>query len=256
MNTNEHSEREWKVLPLSAEILHLDDELLRAVLVAIRANVRAALATKQPSVEDCIKQLVIALVSSKGWLHAYADATVRDAIDRVQPSAVPADADILDVLNGWQSATYGWSGGEAERLQAKADHDAECVRRLRKVFAAAPQPPAEQAPAAHMAKVGEPVALIQNDDLNELMHCNGMTLWAENPRIYAPEDSEGVPAPVGYVPVFRAPPDTLAVLKQLLEVVEDLQEWDTATQGDIVVYSPEVIDAAHAHIDAVEKRHG
>lgn len=253
MNTNEHSEREWKVLPLSAEILHLDDELLRAVLVAIRANVRAALATKQPSVEDCIKQLVIALVSSKGWQHAYADAIIRDAIDRKhleQNCAVPAGYALvpLEILDRFP-----------EINPSNYDHDDACALNawgVELVLSAEPQPPAEQAPAAHMAKVGEPVALIQNDDLNELMHCNGMTLWAENPRIYAPEDSEGVPAPVGYVPVFRAPPDTLAVLKQLLEVVEDLQEWDTATQGDIVVYSPEVIDAAHAHIDAVEKRHG
>ena len=39
-------EREWSVLPLSAEILHLDDDMLRAVLAEIRANVRAALASK------------------------------------------------------------------------------------------------------------------------------------------------------------------------------------------------------------------
>lgn len=180
MNTNEHSEREWKVLPLSAEILHLDDELLRAVLVAIRANVRAALATKQPSVEDCIKQLVVALMESKGWLGGYADAIIRDAIDRKhleQPRAVPAGFTLDQLADACIQAEIPDSKFESLCIALES---------------AAPQPPA----------------------------------------------------------------DTLAVLKQLLEVVEDLQEWDTATQGDIVVYSPEVIDAAHAHIDAVEKRHG
>jgi hypothetical protein len=34
----------WKILPLSAEILHLDEEMFQAVLTEIRANVRAALA--------------------------------------------------------------------------------------------------------------------------------------------------------------------------------------------------------------------
>jgi len=39
---------EWPVLPLSAEILHLDDDMLKAVLVEIRANVRAAVQAAQP----------------------------------------------------------------------------------------------------------------------------------------------------------------------------------------------------------------
>ena len=37
------------------------------------------------SVEDCIDALVRALVESKGWLRDYADAIVRDAVDRVAP---------------------------------------------------------------------------------------------------------------------------------------------------------------------------
>lgn len=39
---SEAGKEEWAVLPLSAEILHLDDEMLRSVLIEIRANVRAA----------------------------------------------------------------------------------------------------------------------------------------------------------------------------------------------------------------------
>lgn len=37
----------------------------------------------QPTVEQAIVHLVEALAQSKGWLHAYADARVRDAIDSV-----------------------------------------------------------------------------------------------------------------------------------------------------------------------------
>lgn len=35
-----------------------------------------------PAVEEAIKALVEALCSSKGWTHGYADAIIRDAIDR------------------------------------------------------------------------------------------------------------------------------------------------------------------------------
>lgn len=51
------------------------------------------------------------------------------------------DAAIIEHINGWASATYGWTGGEAERLKAKADHDAECVRRIRAALETASQPP-------------------------------------------------------------------------------------------------------------------
>ena len=51
---------EWPVLPLSAEILHLDDDMLKAVLVEIRANVRAAAQAAQPEAVS-IKVLEIAL---------------------------------------------------------------------------------------------------------------------------------------------------------------------------------------------------
>ena len=37
----------------------------------------------KPSIEDAIIALVDALVSDKGWMRAYANAIVRDAIDRV-----------------------------------------------------------------------------------------------------------------------------------------------------------------------------
>lgn len=36
----------------------------------------------EPTVEDSIKQLVRALVMSKGWMTSYADSIVRDAIER------------------------------------------------------------------------------------------------------------------------------------------------------------------------------
>lgn len=47
------------------------------------------------SVESCIVALVAALQQSKGWMHGYADAIVRDAVDRVQPAGT--DKDFLTV---------------------------------------------------------------------------------------------------------------------------------------------------------------
>jgi hypothetical protein len=38
--------------------------------------------TDMPDTERCIRNLVIALVESKGWMRSYADAIIRDAIDR------------------------------------------------------------------------------------------------------------------------------------------------------------------------------
>ena len=54
------------------------------------------------------------------------------------------------------------------------------------------------------APMPEPVALMALDDINELMHCNGMSVFVENPRIYPPY-CEGEPL-VGFVPLYFAPP--------------------------------------------------
>ena len=53
-------------------------------------------AAPEPTVEQSISALVDALVRSKGWLHAYADSIIRDAIDRApQRSRGPAPWDAI-----------------------------------------------------------------------------------------------------------------------------------------------------------------
>ena len=55
----------------------------------------------KPSIEDAIIALVDALVSDKGWMRAYANAIVRDAIDRVdRPYVTLTDADISAIRRG------------------------------------------------------------------------------------------------------------------------------------------------------------
>lgn len=49
----------------------------------------------------------------------------------------------------------------------------------------------------------EPVALMALHDINELMHCNGMSVFVENPRIYPPY-CEGEPL-AGFVPLYATP---------------------------------------------------
>lgn len=46
-----------------------------------------------PYTERCIQNLVVALVVSKGWMHSYADAIIRDAIDRVHLTVTAITAD-------------------------------------------------------------------------------------------------------------------------------------------------------------------
>ena len=56
----------------------------------------APAAAPEPTVEQSISALVDALVRSKGWLHAYADSIIRDAIDRApQRSRGPAPWDAI-----------------------------------------------------------------------------------------------------------------------------------------------------------------
>jgi hypothetical protein len=51
----------------------------------------------EPSVESCITALVSALQHSKGWLHDYADAVVRDAIDRRHLEGGPAHRSLYEL---------------------------------------------------------------------------------------------------------------------------------------------------------------
>jgi hypothetical protein len=45
--------------------------------------------TAAPTIEEAIASLKIALRDSKGWTMDYADAIIRDAIDRVPAPCVP-----------------------------------------------------------------------------------------------------------------------------------------------------------------------
>ena len=105
-----------------------------------------------PSVEDCTVALVRALQDEKGWLHDYADAIVRDAIERkhlersdaesalkardAEIERVRGDAERLDWLDGLNRAlnkqngtTYQWKlvlSPNVVRLMA-GRHDNGCI---------------------------------------------------------------------------------------------------------------------------------
>ena len=69
----------------------------------MQAYARAAVAAEREeraiSIEAAIIALVDALVSDKGWMRAYANAIVRDAIDRVDRPYVPlTDSEMFNVV--------------------------------------------------------------------------------------------------------------------------------------------------------------
>ena len=68
----------------------------------------ASFAHGMPSVEDCIVALVRALQDEKGWLHDYADAIVRDAIERKHLERT--DKDCLTVV------AWAYYDGERENF--------------------------------------------------------------------------------------------------------------------------------------------
>ena len=84
----------------------------------------------KPSIEDAIIALVDALVSDKGWMRAYANAIVRDAIDRVDRPYVPlTDAELNDVVRN----EVGFYSGKDEFNILDGDQ----VRRIARAAAAA-----------------------------------------------------------------------------------------------------------------------
>lgn len=56
-----------------------------AVLQGLLAQPSVEPDANMPDTERCINNLVTALIHSKGWMRSYADAIIRDAIDRVAP---------------------------------------------------------------------------------------------------------------------------------------------------------------------------
>lgn len=96
--------------------------------------------------------------------------------------------------------------------------------------------------SALAAPMPEPVALMALDDINELMHCNGMSVFVENPRIYPPY-CEGEPL-VGFVPLYFAPPAAPAVPltdKQINNIADALLD----NGGCTVLTLARAIEQAH-----------
>lgn len=59
----------------------------------------------------------------------------RAAEEHYEVKPQPTDNQVLDVLEGWQSATFGWQGDDPDgQKKARVAHDLECVRRLRALF--------------------------------------------------------------------------------------------------------------------------
>lgn len=52
----------------------------------------------------------------------------------------------------------------------------------------------------------EPVAYIKAAELEELKHCNGMSLWAENAAVHTDDSISKQLLPSGHVPVYTTPP--------------------------------------------------
>jgi hypothetical protein len=48
----------------------------------------------------------------------------------------------------------------------------------------------------------EPVAYVHADELEELSHCNGMSVWAENALIHTDESITKQLIPSGYMPLY------------------------------------------------------
>ncbi len=52
---------------------------------------------------------------------------------------------------------------------------------------------------------GEPVAYVHADELEELSHCNGMSVWAENALAHTDDSLSKQLLPSGYVALYPAP---------------------------------------------------
>ena len=71
----------------------------------------------------------------------------------------------------------------------------------------------------------DPIAYVHADELEELSHCNGMSVWAENALAHTEDSLTKQLLPSGYVPVFAQPltsehVDALEVIRAL-----DSLEW-------------------------------
>lgn len=55
------------------------------------------------------------------------------------------------------------------------------------------------------AEKQEPVAYVHADELEELTHCNGMSLWAENALAHTDDSLSKQLLPSGYVAIYTTP---------------------------------------------------
>jgi hypothetical protein len=55
---------------------------------------------------------------------------------------------------------------------------------------------------ARMLSISQPIAYVHPDELEELSHCNGMSIWAENALAHTEDSLTKQLLPAGYVPIY------------------------------------------------------
>ena len=96
----------------------------------------------------------------------------------------------------------------------------------RAIEAAATAPLLEQIAVfeAQVEQAAQPVVLMPLEAINELMHCNGMSVFVENPRIYPPY-CEGE-LPIGFVPLYTSPPKAAPMTDEQCDAITSgLDDW-------------------------------
>lgn len=87
-----------------------------------------------------------------------------------------------------------------------------------------------------------PVAWIHSDELEELSHCNGMSLWAENALIHTEDSITKQLIPRGYAPLYINPqPKREPLIGQKIIDIADKFDWDK----DCAVRFARAIEAVH-----------
>ena len=78
-------------------------------------------------------------------------------------------------------------------------------------------------------QLGEPVAWVHADELEELSHCNGMSVWAENALAHTEDSLSKQLLPSGYVAIYTTPqqrkPLTVEQIAELLYKFESASAW-------------------------------
>jgi len=105
---------------------------------------------------------------------------------------------------------------------------------------------------AEKQEQGEPVAYVHADELEELSHCNGMSVWAENALAHTEDSLSKQLLPSGYVAIYTHPqpkrradhyvPLTDEQIKRLIvEFGKEFNDFDSLPEVCLLVsYDPEV----------------